>query len=387
MFALLLAIIYLAFISLGLPDSLLGSGWPVMHEYLNVDISSAGIITMLISAGTIISSLFSAKLTKKLGTGLITCLSVLLTALAMLSFSFSTQFWHLCVLALPYGIGAGAIDAALNNYVANHYSSKHMSWLHSFWGVGTIISPYIMSYALNSSAGWWGGYRIVSFIQLGLFAFLFLSLGLWKNRNNDNSSEEIKTLSLIQVLKTKGVIYVLVTFLAYCAVEQTAMLWSSTYFVNYHEIDPVLASSFASFFCFGITGGRFISGFVTNKLGDRKMIFIGLSIILVGIAMLAIPLNTYIFALIGYILIGLGCAPIYPSIIHSTPSNFGKDKSQSIIGVEMASAYIGSTFMPPLFGLIAQYISIALLPLYLFFFTLLMIVLMIILKKVLKKEC
>lgn len=387
MFALLLAIIYLAFISLGLPDSLLGSGWPVMHEYLNVDISSAGIITMLISAGTIISSLFSAKLTKKLGTGLITCLSVLLTALAMLSFSFSTQFWHLCVLALPYGIGAGAIDAALNNYVANHYSSKHMSWLHSFWGVGTIISPYIMSYALNSSAGWWGGYRIVSFIQLGLFAFLFLSLGLWKKRNSDNSDEEIKTLSLFQVLKTKGVIYVLVIFLAYCAVEQTAMLWSSTYFVNYHEIDPVLASSFASLFCFGITGGRFISGFVTNKLGDRKMIFIGLSIIFVGIAMLAIPLNTYIFALIGYILIGLGCAPIYPSIIHSTPSNFGKDKSQSIIGVEMASAYIGSTFMPPLFGLIAQYISIALLPLYLFFFTLLMIVLMIILKKVLKKEC
>lgn len=387
MFSLLLAIIYLAFISLGLPDSLLGSGWPVMREYLNVDISSAGIITMLISAGTIISSLFSAKLTKKLGTGLITCLSVLLTALAMLSFSFSTEFWHLCVLALPYGIGAGAIDAALNNYVANHYSSKHMSWLHSFWGVGTIISPYIMSYALNSSAGWWGGYRIVSFIQLGLFAFLFLSLGLWKNKDNDNSDEEIKTLSLFQVLKTKGVIYVLVTFLAYCAVEQTAMLWSSTYFVNYHEIDPVLASSFASLFCFGITGGRFISGFVTNKLGDRKMIFIGLSIILIGIVMLAIPINTYIFALIGYILIGLGCAPIYPSIIHSTPSNFGKDKSQSIIGVEMASAYIGSTFMPPLFGLIAQYISIALLPLYLFFFTLLMIILMIILKKVLKKEC
>ena len=386
MFALLLAIIYLAFISLGLPDSLLGSAWPVMHEYMNVNLSNMGIITMLISGGTIISSLFSAKLTKKFGPGLVTCLSVLLTALGMLGFSFSTEFWHLCVLALPYGLGAGTIDAALNNYVALHYSSKHMSWLHSFWGVGTIISPYIMSYALNSSAGWWGGYRIVAIIQLSLFVFLLLSLGLWNNTKTNEAQKEMKSLSFIEILKTRGVVFVLITFFSYCALELTAMSWSSTYFVNHHNLDPVLASSLAALFCFGITGGRFITGIVTNKFGDRKMIYIGLYIILVGIILLALPVNTHILALVGFVLIGLGCAPIYPSIIHSTPSNFGKDKSQSIIGVEMASAYVGSTFMPPLFGLIAQYLSIKLLPVFLLIFALLMFTMMGLLKKILRKE-
>ena len=203
----------------------------------------------------------------------------------MLGFSFSTEFWHLCVLALPYGMGAGTIDAALNNYVALHYSSKHMSWLHSFWGVGTIISPYIMSYALNTSHSWWGGYRIVAFIQLSLFIFLLLSLRLWKNKNTESAQKEMKSLSLIEIIKTKGVTLVLVMFFSYCALELTAMSWASSYFVNHHKLDPVIASSLGALFCFGITGGRFITGLVTNKLGDRKMIYIGLNIILVLVKM------------------------------------------------------------------------------------------------------
>lgn len=372
MYSILLALIYIAFISLGLPDSLLGSGWPAMHNDLNVPISFMGIVSMIISGGTIISSLLSDKLTRKLGTRIITVCSVFLTAVALFGFSISNQFWMLIVFAIPYGLGAGAIDAALNNYVAVHYSSKHMSWLHCFWGVGTIISPFVMSYALTNSA-WNNGYRIVSFIQLGIGLLLLTTLPAWKT-NKEINDANAKSIGLTGALKIKGVPLLLIGFFAYCAAEATAMYWSSTYFVEVKGIAADQAAKFASLFYIGITVGRFLGGFIMNKLGDRKMIILGACILSFGIISLLIPTKNPIVSLVGFVIIGLGCAPIYPCIIHSTPNNFGAENSGAIIGIQMASAYIGSTFIPPLFGLLGNLISFSILPIYILAFVILMII-------------
>ena len=372
MYLLLLALIYIAFISLGLPDSLLGSGWPVIHNDLNVPISFMGVVSMVISGGTIVSSLFSDKLTRKLGARIVTVSSVFLTAVALFGFSFSDRFWMLIVFAVPYGLGAGAIDAALNNYVALHYASKHMSWLHCFWGVGTIVSPFVMSYALTNST-WNQGYRIVGFIQLGIALLLLATLPVWKVHQNTNGHQETKSLGLTGALKIKGVPFLLIGFFAYCAAEATAMSWASTYFVEVKGINTERAAEFASLFYIGITVGRFISGFVTDKLGDRKMIVIGTCILSCGVISLLIPTSYEIVSLIGFVVIGLGCAPIYPCIIHSTPENFGAENSGAIIGIQMASAYVGSTLIPPLFGLLGNLIGFKILPVYLLVFIILMI--------------
>ena len=372
MYGLLLALIYIAFISLGLPDSLLGSGWVVMHTAFNVPISYMGIISMIISFGTIISSLFSDKITKKLGTRVVTVLSVFLTVLALFGFSFSTKFWMLIVFAIPYGLGAGSIDAALNNYIALHYKAKHMTWLHSFWGVGTIISPFIMGYALTNSV-WNTGYRTVGFIQLGIAILLLLTLPVWKVNKSLVSLEDKPSVNIVSALKIKGVPFLLIGFFAYCAAEATAMHWASTYFVQVKNIAKEQASTFASLFYIGITTGRFISGFITDKLGDRRMIRIGTSILFIGIICLLLPLDLPILALIAFIVIGFGCAPIYPCIIHSTPYNFGEENSGAIIGIQIASAYVGSTFIPPLFGLLGKLITFKIMPFYLLFFVALMI--------------
>lgn len=376
MYSLLLAMIYVAFISLGLPDSLLGSAWPIMQEELAAPISYAGIITMMIAVGTIISSLFSDRLTKRFGAGLVTAVSVAATAIAMLGFSLSTAFWQLCIWTIPYGIGAGAIDAALNNYVALHYSSRHMSWLHSFWGVGTIISPYIMGACLSGAAGWKGGYRTVFLIQMILAAFLLLSLPLWKRRTSqeatDGSAQE-KPLGLGKILKISGVPLVMIAFCCYCAAEQSAILWASSYLVAFRGVAEETAARMASLFCIGITAGRFVCGFVSERLGDRRLIRIGIAVILVGTVFVVLPISVNAVALIGFVLIGLGCAPIYPSIIHATPNNFGAENSQAVIGVEMASAYVGTTLFPPLFGLIAEHIGVGLLPVYIMLITLCML--------------
>ena len=371
MYSLLLALIYIAFISLGLPDSLLGSGWPVIHNDLNVPISFMGIVSMVISGGTIVSSLLSDKLTRKLGTRIVTVISVFLTAIALFGFSFSNQFWMLIVFAIPYGLGAGAIDAALNNYVALHYTSKHMSWLHCFWGVGTIVSPFVMSYALTNST-WNNGYRVVAFIQLGIGLLLLVTLPVWK-ANRQNVEDNAKSIGLIGALKIKGVPYLLIGFFAYCAAEATAMYWASTYLVEVKGITPDRAARFASLFYIGLTVGRFLSGFIMDKLGDRKMIILGTCILSCGIISLLIPAGNPIVSLTGFIIIGLGCAPIYPCIIHSTPNNFGAENSGAIIGIQMASAYVGSTFIPPLFGLLGNLISFAILPIYLSVFIIIMI--------------
>ena len=373
MYSLLLALIYLAFISLGLPDSLLGAGWPTMYGELGVPVSYMGIVSMVISGGTIVSSLMSDRLTRKFGTRVVTVVSVFLTAGALFGFSFSDRFWMLILFSVPYGLGAGAIDAALNNYIALHYSARHMSWLHCFWGVGTIVSPFIMSYALTSST-WNDGYRIVGYIQLGIAALLLVTLPVWKINSKKTDVVEQKNIGLLGALKIKGVPFILIGFFAYCAAEATAMQWASTYFVEVKHISEAQAAQFASLFYIGITAGRFLSGFVSAKIGDRRMIIIGASVLTLGIILLVIPVTAAELSLAGFVIIGLGCAPIYPSIIHSTPANFGAENSGAIIGIQMACAYVGSTFMPPLFGLIGSATDFAILPLYLIVFVVLMLV-------------
>ena len=371
MYSLLLALIYIAFISLGLPDSLLGSGWPAMRADLGVPVSYMGIVSMVISGGTIVSSLFSDSLTRKCGARVVTAVSVLLTAVALLGFSFSGKFWMLIVFAIPYGLGAGAIDAALNNYVALHYKAKHMSWLHCFWGVGTIVSPFVMSYALATST-WHNGYRIVGFVQLGIAALLLLTLPVWKV-NQNAAAETQKKIGLPAAVKIRGVPFLLIGFFAYCAAEATTMGWASTYFAEVKGVSADQAAQYASLFYIGITVSRFLSGFVSEKLGDRKLILTGTAILPCGILLLMIPAASGV-AIAGFIVIGFGCGPIYPCIIHSTPYNFGAENSGAIIGIQMASAYVGSTFMPPLFGLLGNKISFSILPVYIFIFFLLMIV-------------
>lgn len=373
MYTLLLLLIYLAFISLGLPDSLLGSAWPVIHQELQVPLSYAGAVTMIISFGTICSSLMSERLTKKLGVNIVTVCSVLLTAIALYGFSTASAFWMLCLWGIPYGLGAGAIDAALNNYVALHYNSRHMSWLHCFWGVGTIISPYIMSYALTTSV-WQNGYRMVSFLQMGITVILLVTLPVWKvNRKaNEQKAEQAAVISIRGALKIKGVPQLLLGFFSYCSLESTLLLWSSSYLVGAKGVTAQKAAAFASLFCIGITAGRFLSGLVTEKLGDYNLIRIGTGILLLGCIAMILPLKTDVAALGGLVVMGLGCAPVYPSIIHATPDNFGAQNSQAIIGIQMASAYVGSTFMPPVFGLIANHISVALMPFFVLFFIVLM---------------
>lgn len=386
MVTLLLALIYLAFISLGLPDSLLGSAWPQMHLDLGAQLSMEGIISMLISCGTVISSLFSEKIIYKFGTGMISAVSTLLTAVALFGFSVYGNFYMLCFLAIPYGLGAGAIDAALNNYVALHFASRHMSWLHCFWGIGAAVGPYVMGVAMSLGKGWRGGYLAISVIQLVLTIVLFAALPLWKinqEKNEESITEKKEPKKLKEIFKIKGVAFVLIAFFCYCAVEQTTGLWASSYFVINRGLSNHTAASFVGLFYIGITGGRFLSGFIADKFGDKKMIRLGICGILIGVVFLLIPANQLfssykmlkeIFPLIGLGFVGFGCAPIYPSVIHATPDNFGKENSQAIIGIQMAFAYMGVIIMPALFGIISQYITIALFPIYIMLITLVMFI-------------
>ncbi|WP_454301673.1 MFS transporter [Salana multivorans] len=366
MYSLLLTIIYVAFVSLGLPDSLVGAGWPVMHDDLGVPVAFAGIITMLIAGGTIVSSLLSERLTRRLGAGLVTAISVGMTAAALVGFSLSGSFWMLCLWAIPYGLGAGAVDAALNNYVALHYAARHMNWLHSFWGVGASISPFIMSYAITSGLGWSGAYRTVGIIQLVLTIALFVSLPLWgkvhakpgvvaadEEANDDGGHRG--HVPLATALRIPGVVMILAAFFAYCALETTSMLWAATYLVTDRGVDAATAAAFASLYILGITAGRFAAGFFADRVGDRALIRGGFAVVGLGAVMIMLPLPTDVIALAGLVVAGLGSAPIYPAIIHSTPVNFGRRSSQAIIGIQMAAAYCGATFMPPVFGVLSAW--------------------------------
>ena len=373
----LLAIIYVAFISLGLPDALLGAAWPSMYRDFSVPVSYSGIIFMIIAGETIVSSLQSDRLTKKLGTGAVTAISVLTTALALFGFSISRSYIALCLWAIPYGLGAGSVDAALNNYVAIHYASRHMSWLHCMWGVGASLGPYIMGYALTGGAGWNSGYRYIAVLQIGLTAVLFFSLPLWRGqtkiaRKTGAADTKAAPIPLRHVVSIPGAKEIMITFFCYCAVEQTANLWASSYLVLHQEVSAEIAAGFASLFFVGITVGRFLSGFLTLLLNDTQMIRLGQGLIAVGIITLLLPFGT-ITSLAGLLFIGLGCAPVYPSIIHATPANFGEDKSQAMIGVQMASAYAGTCLMPPVFGLVANHLGISLLPFYLMLILIVMV--------------
>ena len=330
---------------------------------------------MLISAGTVVSSLMSDRMTYILGTGKVTAISVGLTAVALFGFSVSDSFLMLCLWAIPYGLGAGSVDASLNNYVALHFAGRHMSWLHCMWGVGASVGPYIMGTALTGGFSWNTGYRYIAVFQMVLTAVLVLSLPLWKNREDlsEEDGKPAKALTLRQIFAIKGAKEILLAFFCYCAAEQTVILWSATYLVRHAGLSEETAAGFASMFLLGMTFGRFLSGFVTYKLNDTNMIRLGQGIMVLGIGVLLLPLGAA-GAMTGLALIGLGCAPIYPSVIHSTPDHFGPENSQAIIGVQMAAAYIGVCAMPPLFGLIANHITVSLLPLYLAMITGLMII-------------
>lgn len=371
----LLGIIYLSFISLGLPDALLGSAWPNIYPEFEVPVSYAGIISMIIAVGTVISSLLSDRLTKKYGTGKVTALSVGTTTLALFGFSISQNFISLSFWAIPYGLGAGSVDASLNNYVALHFASKHMSWLHCMWGIGATLGPYIMGLVLTNNKPWNDGYRIISILQVILTIILITSLGKWKKQ--DNTTTSTKALSLKEILNIPGAKEIMICFFCYSAIEQTSMLWASSYLNLAEGIDAKTAATFASLFCIGITIGRGINGFIAMKLKDEQMIHMGIVIIFIGIVSMFLS-----YSLLGFILIGLGCAPIYPCIIHSTPNHFGANNSQAIIGIQMASAYIGTCLMPPLFGLIARHLSIKLLPIFL----LISLMLMTIMNELLNKK-
>ena len=360
MVSLLLPVIYLAFISLGLPDSVLGAAWPSMYGELGAALSWAGVVSMIVSLGTIVSALCSERLTLRLGPGGVTAVSVLLTAVALLGFSLSGQFWQLCLWAVPYGLGAGSVDAALNNYVALHYESRHMSWLHCMWGLGASAGPVIMGRAL-AGGSWQGGYRTIALLQFALTAVLLLSLPLWKRPQANVEGAEFKPHPIPELLRRPGVPQVLVCFFCYCALESTAGMWAASYCTLVRGIDAGTAARWASLFYVGITVGRGVSGFLTMKVNDQNMIRLGQALIAAGTVLILLPAGQgTLFA--GLITVGLGCAPIYPSIIHETPLNFGREVSMSMTGLQMATAYVGTCLVPPLFGLLAQYVTPALYP-------------------------
>ncbi len=365
MASLLLAVIYIAFVGLGLPDSLLGSVWPAMYPELGADVSQMGLIAMTISLCTVISSLMSDRVNRRFGTGFVVAGSTAITAVSLFGFSTCRSVPALILWAIPYGLGAGAIDAVLNDYVAIHYASRHMSWLHCMWGIGAAVGPYIMGAALTAGQSWTGGYRIISCIQLVITVILFLSVPLWKkNISAGNAETAHQSLSIPEILRLPGVAEILLSFFCYSAIEQTAGQWAASYLTLHKGVATETAASFASMFYIGITVGRAVSGFITFKLNDSQMIRLGQIIILSGLILMFLPFGAGA-SLAGFILIGLGCAPIYPSFIHLTPTLFGAERSQSIIGVQMAAAYTGTTLMAPLFGLIAGHISVGLLPVYL----------------------
>ena len=367
MFMLMLCVIYVAFISLGLPDGLLGSAWPVMYQELQVPVSYGGVISMIIAAGTVVSSLQSDRLTLRFGPGVVTAASVATTALALLGFSVTRNFYLLCLLALPYGLGAGSVDSALNNYVALHYSSRVMSWLHCMWGLGASVGPAIMGAALTGGFGWSAGYRWTGFIQVALTAVLIFSLPLWKKRPDvaaaEASAEKPAAMPLGKVLRIPGASGIMLTFLCYCALESTAGLWASSYLVLNRGIDEETAARFASLFYLGITVGRGLNGFIANKFSDKNLVRAGQVLLTAGILCILLPLGDTL-ALAGLVVVGLGCAPIYPCLIHATPGYFGADKSQALIGVQMASAYVGSCLTPPVYGFLADLIGPWLFPVF-----------------------
>lgn len=357
---LLLLIIYLSFVSLGLPDALLGAAWPTMSGELVVPLSYAGGISMIISIHTVVSSLMADRMNRRLGTGKVTAISVGLTAAALFGFSVSREYWQLCLWAIPYGLGAGSVDASLNNYVALHYASRHMSWLHCMWGLGASVGPYLMGLALSVGLGWVGGYRIIALLQLGLTVVLVLSLPLWKKSAAPSGEAGGSSPGIWRTLKIPGVKNAVLAFACYCAMEQSCMLWAGSYLVVNVGMTEETAAACAGVFVLGIAVGRLLSGFLTMKLSDKALVRLGEGLVLLGIC--AMLLRRVVP---GLLLMGLGSAPVYPCMVHATPGHFGQEHSQAVIGLQSAGAFAGICCMPPLFGLLAQRFGVNLLPWYL----------------------
>lgn len=371
MYSLLIAVIYLTFISLGLPDSLLGAGWPAMHAAFSVPSSYAGYVSMTISFMTIISALLSPRMIKRFHTKWIVIVSIFLTVMGLIGFSISTSYAMLFVFAVPYGMGAGAIDASVNHYVANNYSGSVMNFLHCFYGVGAVISPNIMAVAL-SKARWNEGYRWTAYIQIFILLICIISLPLWKKNESDSNEQKEEVAGIREALKRPGVVLTLIAFFAYCSGEVTCFLWTSSYFAGVKEgLSDQLIASFGSLIFGGLMLGRLISGFVSNRLGDRMLIRIGIFIEVIGILLVMIPVASFIPTAIGFVVIGTGMGPVYPAIQHMAPTNFGERYSAAVIGLQMASAYVGSTFMPMIFGNIQEMIGIGIMPFYLLIFAVL----------------
>ena len=367
MATLLLIVIYIAFIGLGVPDSLFGTAWPAIYTDLNLPVSWASIVTIIVSCGTITSSLLSSWLISRFGTGKITAVSTLMTALALLGFSCSDSMLWLCLCAIPLGLGAGSIDTALNNYVALHYKASHMNFLHCFYGIGVSLSPYLMSLALSKGT-WEGGYRAVFWFQLAIAALTVLALPLWKKvRHAQNGEEEEETprvLSFPALMKMPKVRMACLVFIGYCALEYTCGTWGSTFLVNAKGAAADTAARMVTFYYIGLALGRFLSGVLAGRLHSRQLVKIGQTILLAAIASLFLPLPSA-FCSVSLFFIGLGNGPIFPNMLHLTPELFGKDLSQAVIGAEMATSYIGVLLAPALFGLIAQNVTAALFPVYL----------------------
>lgn len=361
---LLLWIIFLPSIGVGIADTLLGAAWPAMYREFAVPISYAGAVSMTISVGRILANLRSDRLTRKIGIGAVSAAGVGLTAAAMLGSSLSGSFLSLCLWAFPYGMGIGIMDASMNNYVANHYSSRCMSWFHCMWGVGTTFGPYLMGRAL-SDGNWNSGYRWTAVIQAGLTVVLLISMPLWQDRRDGNSGgQTCGVMTLREILRFPNAGTVMAMFFCYCAAEQTAGLWLSSYLALHVGLAEDVAARFGSMFFIGITVGRALSGFLTCRLNDEQMVRLGQAVAAAGIVLVLLPLGTY-GTLAGLVCIGIGCAPIYPCMIHATPAHFGPERSRAIIGVQIASAHVGSCLMPPLFGLIADHVNVSLYPVYL----------------------
>ncbi len=359
MITLLLIIIYVAFISLGLPDSMLGAAWPVMQGELGLPLAGAGLVSMIVSGSTIISSLFSGALIRRLGTGKLTLFSVLMTALALLGYSFSQNYLWLCLIAVPLGLGAGSVDAALNDFVARNFAARHMNWLHSFWGVGATTGPLIMAFMLSQTGRWQMGYRTVAIIQFTLVAILAVSLPLWQRFPTPISQHP--ATGRVKIRKIKGITPNLVAFFAYCAVETSTGLWAASFLVEQRGLSQVLAAGGASAYYLGITLGRFLNGFLSSHFDAKNLVRGGQALILLGIVLMFLPFP--ILSLAGLMIIGLGCAPIYPTLLHETPRRFGAENSASLMGLQMAVAYCGLTLMPPLLGLIVDRFGLQLYPL------------------------
>lgn len=384
----LLVIIYIAFIGLGIPDLLFGAAWPAIYPQFDVPMSYASFVTILISGGTVISSLISARLINRFGTGKVTAVCTTLTALALLGFSISGSMVWLCLFAIPLGLGAGSIDSALNNYVALHYKATHMSFLHCFYGVGITLSPYLMSLALGAENDWQRGYRIVALIQTAIALITIFSLPLWKKIRDAAPQEEsgpVRTLKFREMAAMPTVRTVWLVFIGSCAIEYTCNTWGSTYLVDIKGMAVDEAAEVITLYYIGMTLGRFLSGVLANRLSSWKLIHIGQTVVLIAVILLLLPLPAPA-AVAALFLIGLGNGPIFPNLVHLTPRNFGAEISQSVMGTQMAAASTGIMLMPPIFGLLVQGLGVGLFPYYLTAMFLLMIVCTVLLVRGLKKQ-